>query len=265
MILIEFIILGLIQGLTETVPISSSGHLMIIKYLFNLNVDYNNIAILTNFGSLLAVIILFYKDIKAIINDSFLYLKTKDKNYKNTFNYFLFILLGCIPAGISGLIISKLNLFSKIENNIKIVGFSLIITSVLLFIVRKYNGYKNDNNITFKDALFIGCFQILGLFPGISRSGSTIVASLISDLRRETAFKYSFMLYIPISIAATMLELTQLNIQSNLMIYYFISIFISFVVTLLVTKTFKQIVNSGKLVYFSVYCFIVGLLVILFL
>ena len=160
---------------------------------------------------------------------------------------------------------TKTILFSKIENNIKIVGLSLIITSILLFLIRNFKGKKTDKNIEFKDAFVVGCFQILGLFPGISRSGSTIVGGMFSNLKRDTAFKYSFMLYIPMSIAAMALELGNLNIDSSLILNYSVSIIVSLIVTFLVTKWFRKIVNEGKLIYFSIYCFIVGMLVIMFL
>lgn len=263
--LIKYIILGIIQGLTETLPVSSSGHLLIFRTLLNLNIDFDTIAILTNFGSLIAIIVLFFNDIKKLITSFFKYLKNKDKKYKNDYNYCLLIVLGCIPAGIMGLIFSYFDILDKISNNVKIVGLSLIITSILLFIVRNFKGNKDDDNITYKDALIIGAFQILGLLPGISRSGSTIVGGMNRKLKRDTAFKYSFMLYIPLSICAMILEIKDLVIESSLLINYIIAIIISFIVTLLVTKWFRKIVNNGKLIYFSIYCLIVGILVVLFL
>lgn len=263
--LIKYIILGIIQGLTETLPVSSSGHLLIFRTLLNLNIDFDTIAILTNFGSLIAIIVLFFNDIKKLITSFFKYLKNKDKKYKNDYNYCLLIVLGCIPAGIMGLIFSYFDILDKISNNVKIVGLSLIITSILLFIVRNFKGNKDDDNITYKDTLIIGSFQILGLLPGISRSGSTIVGGMNRKLKRDTAFKYSFMLYIPLSICAMILEIKDLVIESSLLINYIIAIIISFIVTLLVTKWFRKIVNNGKLIYFSIYCLIVGILVVLFL
>ena len=263
--ILKYILLGFIQGLTETIPVSSSGHLMIFKSLFNVNADFDTIAILTNFGSLVAIIILFYKDIKELIVSFFKFLKTKDDKYKSDYKYCWMIVLGCIPAGFMGLVVSKLDLFAKIENNIKIVGISLIITAILLFIIRNFKGKKDDKDISIKEALSVGCFQIIGLFPGISRSGSTIVGGMASGLKRDTAFKYSFMLYIPLSIAALGLELTDLHIESSLILPYILSVIVASIVTLLVTKWFRKIVNNGKLIYFSIYCFIVGILVILFL
>lgn len=263
--LLKYIFLGFIQGFTETIPVSSSGHLMIFKNLMSVNVDYDTIAILTNFGSLIAIIILFWDDIVKIIRCFFKYLTKKDEKSKDDYRYAWMIVLGCIPAGLMGLVVSYFDLFDKIENNIKIVGVSLIITAVLLFIIRNFKGKKDDSKVGIKEALTVGCFQILGLFPGISRSGSTIVGGMTQGLKRDTAFKYSFMLYIPMSLAAMALEIFDLKIDFSLIGYYIASVLVSLVVTLLVTKWFRKIVNNGKLIYFSIYCFIVGTLVILFL
>lgn len=263
--LLKYIFLGFIQGFTETIPVSSSGHLMIFKTIMNINVDFDTIAILTNFGSLIAIIVLFWNDIIKLIKNFFKYLSSKDKKYKDDYKYCWMIILGCVPAGLAGLLVSYLNLFDKIEDNIKIVGLSLIITSILLFAIRNFKGKKDDNRVGIKEALTVGCFQILGLFPGISRSGSTIVGGMAQGLKRDTAFKYSFMLYIPMSLAAMVLEIGDINFESSLIIYYISAVVVSCIFTLLVTKWFRKIVNNGKLIYFSIYCFIVGLLVILFL
>ena len=263
--LLEYIFLGFVQGFTETIPVSSSGHLMIFKTLMNVDVDFDTIAILTNFGSLIAIIILFWRDIKDLFLGFFKYLFKKDNMSKSEFNYCLMVIIGCIPAGLAGLLVSKLDLFDKIENNVKIVGLSLMITAVLLYIIRNFKGSKDDSKIGIKDAFTVGCFQILGLFPGISRSGSTIVGGMCSKLKRDTAFKYSFMLYIPMSLAAMALELTDLNLKTSLIPCYIASIIVATIVTLLVTKWFRKIVNEGKLIYFSIYCFLVGMLVVMFL
>lgn len=263
--LLKYAFLGFIQGFTETLPVSSSGHLMIFKTLMDVKVDFDTIAILTNFGSLIAIIFLFRNDILEIISGFFKYIVSKDKKSKNDFKYAWMIVLGCIPAGIAGLVVSKLDLFDKIEENVKVVGLSLMITAILLYIIRNFKGHKTDSDITVKDAFVVGCFQILGLFPGISRSGSTIVGGMFSDLKRDAAFKYSFMLYIPMSLAAMALEITKINLDKTLIVHYIIAIMVAAIVTFLVTKWFRKIVNEGKLIYFSIYCFIVGLLVVIFL
>lgn len=265
--LLKYLFLGLIQGVTEALPISSSGHLLIFKNLMNVNIDFDTLAIITNFGSLLAIIILFRKDIINLINGFFRYI-FGDKKYKNEFKYSLLLVVGCIPAGIIGLVIKKLGVLDFIDNNVKIVGVSLLITAILLFVIRKFKGKIDDDNLTVKNALSVGSFQILGLLPGISRSGSTIVGGLFSGLKRDTAFKYSFLLYIPMSLAASALEVKDLletSISSTLWLYYGLATLMAFIFTLLLTKWFRKIVNEGKLGYFSIYCFIVGLLVVIFL
>ena len=260
--LLKYIFLGFIQGFTETIPVSSSGHLMIFKSILNVDVNFDTIAILTNFGSLIAIVILFWNDILDLFKSFFKYLTKHEQKYKTGYEYCFMIVLGCIPAGIAGLLVSYFDIFDKIENNIKIVGISLIITSILLFLIRNFKGNKDDSKLGIKEALTVGLFQILGLFPGISRSGSTIVGGMFQGLKRDTAFKYSFMLYIPMSLAALVLEIGDITFESSLIFYYITSIIVSLIVTLLVTKWFRKIVNNGKLIYFSIYCFIVGLLVI---
>jgi undecaprenyl-diphosphatase len=152
--LLKYIFLGFIQGMTETIPVSSSGHLMIFKNLMDVNVDFDTIAILTNFGSLIAIIMLFWDDIISLIKNFFKYLKTKDEKSKPEYKYCWMIVLGCIPAGLAGLLVSYFDLFEKIENNIKIVGISLIITSILLFVIRNFKGKKDDGKIGVKGDVY---------------------------------------------------------------------------------------------------------------
>lgn len=268
MLLLKYLLLGIIQGVTEALPISSSGHLLIFKNLMDVNVDFDTIAIITNFGSLLAIILVFRKDIVRLVKSFFTYLFKKDPKCKTDYKYCWLIVLGCIPAGIVGLLVSKFDVFDVIENNVKFVGISLLITALMLFIIKDFKGRKNSQDMTTKDALTVGLFQILGVFPGISRSGSTIVGGMFAGLKRDDAFKYSFLLYIPMSIAAMLLEVKDLigtNISSTLWLYYGLSALAAFIFTALVIKWFRKIVNEGKLIGFVYYCLIVGLLVIMFL
>ena len=263
---LKYIFLGLVQGVTEALPISSSGHLLIFKNLLNVKVDYDTLAIITNFGSLLAVIVVFRKDIIKLIKGFFNYIFKRTNLLE--FRYSLLLIIACIPAGIMGLIVKKLDLLNAIDNNVKIVGLSLIITSLLLYWIKDFNYKKTDKDLKPIDALKVGLFQILGLFPGISRSGSTIVGGMYSKLSRDTAFKFSFLLYIPMSLAASVLEIKDLmsvSLSSTLWLYYIAATITAFIFTLLVIKWFRKIVNEGKLSYFSVYCLIVGVLVVIFL
>lgn len=264
---IKYIVLAIIQGFTEPLPISSSGHLIIFKSILNSGVLNDlNFEIILNFGSLIAIVVYFWKDIIELIKDFFLYIKTKNKKYYSNFKYCLLVVVGTIPAGIIGLLFK--DSIEELLKGVKIVGAALIVTAIFLFLIRNIKGNKEDKDITFIDALIIGLFQSVALLPGISRSGATIVGGMFRDLKRDVAFKFSFILYIPISLATMILgvkDLIEANISSSLWITYFVAMIISGVITYITTHWFNGILKKGKLIYFVIYCLIVGTLVILFL
>ncbi len=265
--LLIYLLLGFIQGLTEPIPISSSGHLVIFKNLFDLDALKDlNFEIFANFGSLIAIIIVFRKDIAKLFWDFINYIKTKDKKYKSGFHYVILVIIATIPAGLCGLIFN--DLIEKYLSNVKYVGVALLVTALFLFLIRKLKGRKDDNQITIKDAITIGLFQVVALLPGISRSGATLVGGMFSGLKREVAFKFSFMLYIPISFATMILgvkDVAEAGIDANLLIGYILGAIVACIVTFFSTKWFKGIMLKGKLIYFVWYCLIVGSLVLLFL
>ena len=252
--LLIFILLGFIQGITEPIPISSSGHLLIFQKIFNCNINFEILSTITNLGSLIAITIIF--------KDKIIHLF---KNKKNNNFYLYKIIIATLPAAIIGLIITKLNIFNYLEDNIKFVGITLLITSLFLFSIRNYQGIKKENNISFKDAFIIGLFQVIALIPGISRSGSTIVGGMYRNLDRKTSFDFSFMLYIPISIATSILGLSNL-IHSNLTIneisLYLVSMITSFIFTYISLNWFRNIIVKGKLIYFVIYCLIIGTIIL---
>lgn len=265
--ILEYVFLGILQGFTEPIPVSSSGHLLIFKNLFNFDMLSDiNFEIIINFGSFLAIVFLYRKEIFKIIEDFFCYIKTKKKEYKQNYNYAWLIAIGTIPAGILGFLLK--DKIEAISGNVKLVGVALLITSFALFLVKDIKGIKQKKDMTFKDALSIGLFQVLALFPGISRSGSTLVGGMVRNLNRESAVNYSFMLYLPISVATMILGISDListpNV-SSLLLPYTLGMIASAIVTYFSAKWFINITKKGKLGYFSIYCLIVGLLVILFL
>ena len=270
--LIKYLLLGFIQGITEPIPVSSSGHLLIAKTLLErftgeIKIDFDLLAVITNFGSLIAIVIIFWKDIVSLFHDFTVYIKTKEKKYKENFKYSLLVVVATIPAGIVGLIVTKLNIFDALEENVKFVGVMLLVTALFLFLIRNIKGIKKKEDITLKDAIVIGLFQVIALFPGISRSGATIVGGMTRKLTREAAFKFSFILYIPISLATMVLGISDLlsaNLTSYEWIYYLSSMVIAGIFTFIATKWFRKIVEQGKLIYFVLYCIILGSLIILF-
>ncbi len=274
--LLKYLILGIIQGITEPIPVSSSGHILIFKKIIEnitnqtSTIDFETFAILTNFGSLIAILIIFRKDIIRLIKSFFMYLFNKERQLesKSDFDYCLKIVLATIPAGLIGIIVTKLGLLYKLEENMKFLGLMLVITSLFLYLIKDFKGVKNDKRLSFKDAIIIGIYQMIALIPGISRSGATIVGGMFRGLKRETAFTFSFMLYIPISLATMVLgikNLTEISISSTEWLYYIIGVFMAFIFTFVTTKWYGKIVKEGKLIYFSIYCLIVGLLVMIFL
>lgn len=272
---IEYIILGIVQGFTEPIPVSSSGHILIVQTLFEkfndtVKIDYSLLAILTNFGSLIAILLFFRKDIINLVKSFFTYIfnDAKRKETKSDYKYCWLVVIASIPAGIMGLVVTKLGLLDFLEENVRFVGLMLIVTSLFLYLIKDFKGTKKKENITLKDAIIIGFAQMIALIPGISRSGATIIGGMFRSLKRDVAFNFSFILYIPISVATTLLgikDLLEMSITSSEWIFYILATVIAGVLTYITTKWFSKVVKEGKLIYFSIYCLIVGLLVIIFL
>ena len=275
--LIEYILLGIMQGITEPIPVSSSGHVLIFQTILSkinsgIDIDFTTLATITNFGSLIAIIIIFWSDIVNLIKSFFSFIfnkeSRKDKEVGLDFKYCLKIIIATIPAGVAGLIATKLGLLDTLEENVKFVGIMLLLTAVFLFLIKDFKGKKNRDDISFKDSIIIGLCQMISIIPGLSRSGATIVGGMFRNLKREVAFNFSFILYIPISIATSILgikDLLELSISSSTYILYIIAAILAGIFTYIFTKWFAKIVKEGKLIYFSIYCLVLGLVVILFL
>ncbi len=273
--LVKYMLLGILQGITEPIPVSSSGHLLILQTMIekmhqSLPINFEILSTITNLGSLIAIIILFWKEITKLFRSFFTYLLKKEKRKvaQKDYYYCLKIILATIPAGVLGLLVTKFNLLNKLEENVKFVGIMLLVTAVFLFLIKDFKGKKEKDDISFKDAGMIGICQMISIIPGISRSGATIVGGMFRNLKREAAFNFSFILYIPISIATSILglkDLFELSISSNLWILYIIAAILAGIFTYIFTKWFARIVKEGKLIYFSIYCLILGVIVILFL
>lgn len=273
--LIEYLLLGILQGITEPIPVSSSGHLLILqtiieKFHQGLDINFEVLATITNFGSLIAIIVIFWKDIVSLIESFFKYIFKKDRSetVSNDFNYCLKIIIATIPAGVMGLVATKLGLLTKLEENVKFIGLMLLLTALFLFLIRNFKGKKDRDKITFMDSVIVGLCQMISIIPGISRSGATIVGGMFRNIKRESAFNFSFILYIPISIATSVLgvkDLFEMTISTGDMILYIIAAIMALIFTYIFTKWFSRIVKEGKLIYFSIYCLILGFIVILFL
>lgn len=260
-------ILGFIQGFTEPLPISSSGHLMLFNYVFNVDfLSDGNFLIISNFASFLAILFIFRKDIKLLIKSFFTYTfqKKKRKTLASNFKYCLLIIIGTIPVGISGLIFK--DVVTK-DVSPKFLGIAFLITSLSLFIVRNIKGKKNDEDITYKDAILIGLLEAITICPGISRSGTVLVGCLLCGLSRPTALKFTFMLYFPVSVASMGLEIFELLKIPNLnelIPVYGIGFLVAGIVTLLSYNWLSKLVKKGKLWKFSIYTLLLAIFIFIY-
>ena len=262
-----YILLGILQGFTEPLPISSSGHLFLFKNLFNTDLMTDlNFEIFVNFGSFLAILLIFWKDIVKLITSffTFLFNKKKRSTTKNDFKYCMLILIGSIPVGIVGALFKD-----NIENalNIKLLGCAFLITAISLFLVKNVNGNKEDKDITYKDAIVIGLLQMVALCPGISRSGTVLVGCLLCKLNKESALKYTFMLYFPVSVASMglgVLDFIENPASTSLLPSYLLGMVTAGIVTYFSYKWLSALVKKGKLWKFSIYCLCLALFIFIY-
>lgn len=259
------IILGLVQGLTEFIPVSSSGHLEIVQQLIGGRADNFHLFLeLINFGTLLALIIFYRKRIVEIVKDIF----GKNHNLKLAIN----VIITCIPAGVAGLLLSKFIEENSFFSSLFTISIAMAIVGFLMIIVDrlpKKSPLKDENKLTKSRALFIGLAQVFALIPGVSRSGSTIVAGRIMGLNSESSANYSFLVSIPLMTAVCAKTL----VSSSTRAYLFdnlpmlaLSNAIAFISGLLaITFCIKYLKKSNSLKAFGFYRIIVATVVLIVL
>lgn len=261
-----YIFLGIVQGLTEPLPISSSGHVFVLKKLLGITTTDLNFEIIVNFGSLLAILIIYKDYLIKLIKNFFKYFKVKNDKTRKDFKYCMLIVLGSIPVGLIG-VLFKDSIESKL-NNMSIIGIAFLVTSLFLLLVSNIKGKRNESDMNVMDSLIVGTSQVIALIPGISRSGSTLIGGLFRKLDRETALRYSFMLYIPVSVGTTILglkDLLEMNNIHDLVLPYGLGFIASMVVSYFTLRWFIKVVKKGNLKYFSLYTLLLGLLILIFM
>lgn len=277
--LLQAVALGTIQGLTEFLPISSSGHLVISQHLFGLKESALLFDISVHIGTLMAVIIYFKKELKEIVasltrcvqlllkKETSLTDVYKDPYIKLT----VFIVAGSIPTAILGIGIHKVS--DRLFSSVIVVGSMLVVTGVLLFAtgfllwgthwIKKEGGTISQFSI--KKAMLVGLIQGVAIIPGISRSGSTIAAGLFFGLNKETAARYSFLLSIPAILGAGILILKDIHVYTALPLKIMLIGFItSGIVGYCSLRFLVHIVKKGQLHFFAPYCWIAGIMALLF-
>ena len=274
---IESIILGLVQGLSEFLPISSSGHLAVFQHFMHINEDdVLTFTVMLHFGTLLSIFAAYWKDIVALIKELFMLIadvctgKGIQMNKNETRRLGIMIVIATIPAGIAGLFFE--DFFNSLYSNMIFIGVGLILTGTCLFAAERWGGgEKGVQEMSMKSAFFVGLCQALAMCPGISRSGSTMVGGLISKYNRPHAVRFAFLISIPTVLGAFLLELpdavatissgSEAGVGAGTLI---VGIAVAAVSGYAAIKVMIKAVTNKKLIWFSFYTWIAGAALIVY-
>lgn len=250
--IIKIIIYGILEGITEWLPISSTGHLILLKELIPLKVSsefWNLFEVVIQLGAVLAVVVLYFNK-----------LKPKKENIDNWKK----IIIACIPAAIIGLLFDEI--FEKYFYNKISVALALIIVGLLFIVIEKNNKNNNITEITYKSALLIGLAQIIAaIFPGTSRSGITIICALLLGITREKATEFTFIMSVPVMLGASLLKLIKFGFlfKENEIFILLIGSLSAFITSLFVIKFLLNYIKKHNFTIFGVYRIILGIIILL--
>ena len=247
---LQAFILGIIQGLTEFLPISSSGHLVLAQHLLGMRTPGLLLEVVLHMGTLVAILIYFYNDIKQL-------LQSVIKNSENARTYIIYLIIATIPVICAGLLFKDI---IETTFTVSIVKWMLMITGLVVGSTYFFQN-RPKKELVLMTALCIGFAQVFALLPGISRSGFTISVALIMGIQHEKAAKFAFFMAIPVQLGAGLLQLFTIDSQTNVFLFPLIIGFISSVVTgYLVINWLLAVISRGIFYLFSLYCFVVSLL-----
>lgn len=277
--IVKSIVLGIVQGLTEFLPVSSSGHLVIVPFLFKWDYIPVYYSVTLHFATLLSLLTVFYRDIWKIIKAFFVGLFKKGKRSGKYFRFSIFIIIATVPAALVGFFLK--DYIEAFFSSPLYVGILLLVTAVFLMagefigsrVERKLN--KNvsiSDNIEYKglnyvSAAVVGIGQAVAIFPGISRSGSTISFTRLFGIKREECVRFSMLLSIPVISGAFIFEISKtyrdmFQKDLNMMINIAVSFVFSYLSGLLAIKFLLVLSRNKNLNFFAVYCIVVGIIII---
>lgn len=244
----KYIILGIIQGITEFFPVSSSGHLVIMQKLLGITGQEVSLSVILHLGTVLALVIFFFKDILNLLRDK---------------TMLLYVFTVTVITGIIG--ISGKGFFEKLFTEPRIVAVALVFTGAILILTKRFMQERRDI-LDIKDALILGLMQGIAIIPGISRSGITISTLLFRKIDRKTSFRFSFLASIPAVFGAAILEAKNIGLASELGLKNLAMGFLfSFLSGLLALKILKIVLDKAKLHYFGYYCIFIAVITLLFM
>lgn len=262
MSILQALILGIIQGLTELLPISSSAHLNIIPWLLGWTnseqfvTAFEGFDVALHFGTLLAIAIFFFKDWISLIKGGWNQVVKKEKTIEG--KMFWYIVIATIPGGIIGFLLD--HFAEGVLTKPLIIAIALIVMGIILYLVDK-NAKSNTKyeNMTFKQTFLIGLSQALAFIPGVSRSGITMTTGRLLGVERKSCAKYSFMLSAPIVLGATLLKMKDFVFN----IPFFVGVFASFIVGIIVIKFLLNYLQKGSFKGFAIYRVIFGIIILI--
>ncbi len=264
----EAIIFGIVQGITEFLPISSTAHIVVTQYILGYSFPGLVFEIFLHVASVLAVIIYFRKELLAVTFGFFSYLKNRSEKNRVQFRFGIYIIVAtAITGGLGVLLESRVQEFMKTPT---FIAVTLSVTGVFLIILERFHryGFRKEKDMTILDSIIVGVGQTIAVLPGISRSGSTLVAALWIGLDRDTAVRYSFLLVIPVILGSTVLTFGDVGqavwseIGTGPLIAAFLS---SFVFSIIGIVWLIDFLKRGKLIYFAIYLFVLAFFVFTFI
>lgn len=261
MTILQALILGIVQGLTELLPVSSSAHLAVFPWIFNWSQIPESFDIALHFGTLLAIFLFFIKDWISLVKGGFNQVVKKEKSVEG--KIFWYLVIATIPAGILSLVLDKLSDMIFPEGSkiwIIAIAIALIVMGIVLYFVdKKSKSNTNYENITLVQAVLIGMSQaIAAAFPGVSRSGITMTIARSLGVDRESAAKYSFLLATPIVFAAVIFSLDAFVFD----LAFIIGVLASFVVGMIVIKFLLDYLKKGSFKIFAIYRIVFGIIIL---
>ena len=262
------ILLAIIQGLTEFFPVSSSGHLVLGQYFLGVQSPGVALEVALHLGTVISVIVVFFPDILGLIQGFFsFFLDPKGHNSKKLMVYrklIVLLVLGSIPTALIGILFE--DTFERLFASPQIVGYTLILTGIILTISSRIHGRKPLDKVTVTDAVIVGLGQGLAITPGISRSGLTISTSLLRGLDRDAATRFSFLLSLPAILGAAVFKMPTL-VQGTMgypLWWVLVGVAVSALAGILAIRGLMSVLKQGKLQYFAYYVWVLGLITIVF-
>lgn len=264
--ILKAIIVAIVEGLTEFIPVSSTGHMILVGSAMNFHDDFSAMfEVVIQLGAILAVVVLFWKKIKDSVIEFFKYIFTGGKEGKTGFRFGINVIIGSIPMGVVGLLFYKQ---IKALFNVKAVIIGLIVGGILLLIIentfrKKRHATKSIDEITPMQALKVGVFQVLAVWPGMSRSASTIMGGWVAGFSTAVAAEFSFFLAIPAMVATSAKDLFEFDysmMTPTLWISLILGFIVAFVVAIIVMNKFIAFLKKKPMRVFAIYRIAVGVL-----